>query len=88
MTIPARWDLEYDVVVAGYGFAGGMAAVAAHDEGASVGLFEKMAHFGGNSILSGGSCAAGREYQPTLEYLKRTCADTTDIEVSPSVCTV
>ena len=81
MTVPGNWDLEYDVVVAGYGFAGGMAAVTAHDEGASVGLFEKMAHFGGNSILSGGSCAAGREYQPTLEYLKRTCAGTTDIEV-------
>ncbi|HLQ31174.1 MAG TPA: FAD-binding protein, partial [Chloroflexota bacterium] len=78
---PASWDLEYDVVVAGYGFAGGMAAVTAHDEGARVAMFEKTAHFGGNSILSGGSCAAGTEYQPTLEYLLRTCAGTTDREV-------
>ena len=75
------WDLEYDVVVAGYGFAGGMAAIAAHDEGASVGLFEKTAHFGGNSILSGGSCAAGQDYKETLAYLERTCAGATDLEV-------
>ena len=76
-----NWDLEYDVVVAGYGFAGGMAAITARDDGASVGLFEKMAHFGGNSILSGGSCAAGQNYEDTLAYLERTCGGATDTEV-------
>ena len=29
-----RWDAEFDVVVAGYGFAGGSAAIAAADAGA------------------------------------------------------
>lgn len=33
-TIP--WDAEYDVVVIGYGFAGGAAAIAAADAGAKV----------------------------------------------------
>jgi succinate dehydrogenase/fumarate reductase flavoprotein subunit len=75
------WDLDYDVVVGGYGFAGGMAAISANDEGASVALFEKTAHFGGNSILSGGSCAAGQDYAPTLAYLERTCGDATDHDV-------
>ncbi|MBI4493278.1 MAG: FAD-binding protein [Chloroflexi bacterium] len=79
--VPERWDLEYDVVVAGYGYAGGMAAITAHDAGARVAIFEKMAHFGGNSMLSGGSCAVGTEYEPTLAYLERTCADATDREV-------
>ena len=62
MALPDHWDLDYDVVVAGYGYAGGVAAMTAHDAGARVAIFEKMAHFGGNSILSGGSCAAGTEY--------------------------
>ena len=33
---------SYDVIVAGYGFAGGAAAVAAADAGAKVLLLEKM----------------------------------------------
>ena len=48
------WYREADVVVAGYGYAAGVAAIAAHDLGAKVLLLEKMAHPGGNSILSGG----------------------------------
>src|SRR5712692_1291897 len=81
MALPDHWDLDYDVVVAGYGYAGGVAAMTAHDAGARVAIFEKMAHFGGNSILSGGSCAAGTEYGATLAYVKRTCADNTDDEI-------
>ena len=46
-----RWDAEYDVVIAGYGFAGGAAAIAAADAGARVLLLEKApeGHEGGNS---------------------------------------
>ena len=46
-----RWDAEYDVVVVGYGFAGGAAAIAAADAGARVLLLEKApeGHEGGNS---------------------------------------
>ncbi len=48
-TIP--WDAEYDVIVLGYGFAGGAAAIAAADKGSKVLLSEKAprGHEGGNS---------------------------------------
>lgn len=48
-TIP--WDAEYDVVVLGYGFAGGAASIAAADKGAKVLLSEKapQGSEGGNS---------------------------------------
>ena len=55
MKEPKHWDLDYDVVVAGYGYAGGVSAICATDAGARTIILEKMAHFGGNSILSGGS---------------------------------
>ena len=44
----------YDVVVLGTGAAGLTAALAAHDEGASVGLFEKSDQVGGTTAWSGG----------------------------------
>ena len=46
-----RWDAEYDVVVIGYGFAGGSAAIAAADKGANVLILEKapQGQEGGNS---------------------------------------
>ncbi|MCX5915123.1 MAG: FAD-binding protein, partial [Deltaproteobacteria bacterium] len=44
--IPGKWDLEYDVVVIGWGSAGTAAAVTAHDQGAKVLILEKMANGG------------------------------------------
>ncbi len=44
----------FDVVVLGTGAAGLTAALAAHDGGASVGLFEKASQVGGTSAWSGG----------------------------------
>ena len=41
----------------GYGAAGGISAITAHDRGAKVLLIEKMPHPGGISILSGGGVA-------------------------------
>jgi succinate dehydrogenase/fumarate reductase flavoprotein subunit len=54
--LPKRWDYEADVVIAGIGYAGQSAAIAAHDAGARVLVLEKAAedHAGGNS-----SCAVG-----------------------------
>ena len=42
----ASWDQETDVVVVGYGYSGGVAAIVAHDRGARVLLLEKMEHPG------------------------------------------
>src|SRR5438045_3228315 len=76
-----RWDQEADVVVVGYGAAGGVAAIAAHDGGAKVLIIEKMPHPGGISILSGGGVAFARSAESAFQYLKRTCNGTTPDEV-------
>jgi 3-oxosteroid 1-dehydrogenase len=47
---------EFDVVVLGTGAAGLVAALAAHDAGARVALFEKAGVVGGTTALSGGVC--------------------------------
>jgi succinate dehydrogenase/fumarate reductase flavoprotein subunit len=54
--LPAKWDYEADVVIAGIGYAGQSAAIAAHDAGAKVIVLEKAPKelSGGNS-----SCAVG-----------------------------
>ena len=38
--IPVTWNLSADVVVVGFGLAGAVAAIEAHDQGASVILLE------------------------------------------------
>src|SRR5713226_2016630 len=81
MKPPKQWDLNYDVVVAGYGYAGATSAIYASDAGARTAIFEKMAHFGGNSILSGGSVTVADDADLALRYLRRTWLDTTDDEV-------
>jgi succinate dehydrogenase/fumarate reductase flavoprotein subunit len=56
------WHKEVDVIVVGYGAAGGISAITAHDAGAKVLLIEKMPHPGGISMLSGGTACAARLY--------------------------
>ncbi len=51
----AAWPESADVVVVGYGYAGAVAAIEAHDAGADVLLIEKMPDPGGISITSGGN---------------------------------
>ena len=46
--------MDFDVIVLGTGAAGMTAAMAAHDAGATVGLFEKHDSIGGTTGLSGG----------------------------------
>ncbi len=69
-------DEQFDVVVAGYGFAGGIAALNAADAGASVLLLEKMAVPGGLSICSGGGFRVARDAAKALAYLEATNAGT------------
>jgi 3-oxosteroid 1-dehydrogenase len=47
---------RFDVVVLGTGAAGLVAALAAAEQGASVGLFEKTDRVGGTTAISGGAC--------------------------------
>ncbi|MEM0954169.1 MAG: FAD-binding protein, partial [Pseudomonadota bacterium] len=48
----AQWDDETDVVVVGFGGAGGCAAIEAADNGAKVMLFELASASGGSTALS------------------------------------
>src|SRR5687767_3614065 len=78
MRSPNSWDLDCDVVVAGYGFAGAVSAIYAFDAGAKTVILEKTPHFGGNSILSGGGVAVADDAEDAIHYLRRTCLDTAD----------
>ena len=52
---PSQWDIETDVVVAGFGAAGFAASVTAHDLGAKVLILEKApeGQHGGNTRVAG-----------------------------------
>ncbi|MFQ5850366.1 MAG: FAD-dependent oxidoreductase [Candidatus Binatia bacterium] len=75
--IPDRWDLDADVIVVGFGFAGGVAAIVASDMGARVILVEKMDHPGGISIIAGGGVATAVDAQKAFQYLEHTNAGRT-----------
>ena len=75
------WDHEFDVVVVGYGYAGGVSAIEASDAGCSVLLLEKMPDPGGISICSGGNVRAAEDAGEAFTYLKETCAGTTPDDV-------
>ena len=51
---PTKWDFEADVVVVGFGGAGGATAIEAHDAGAKVIILEKTATPGGSTTLCAG----------------------------------
>lgn len=62
------WHLETDVVIAGFGNAGGVAAISAHDAGSQVLLLEKGTYPGGASVLAGGSFKFVKNYKEGLKY--------------------
>jgi len=72
-----RFDEEFDVVVVGYGFAGGVAAIAAADAGARTLLIEKMSIGGGISICAGGGLRIAADADEAYAYLKATNAGAT-----------
>ncbi|HXT55296.1 MAG TPA: FAD-binding protein, partial [Candidatus Eisenbacteria bacterium] len=76
-----HWDKETDVIVVGYGAAGGISAITAHDAGAKVLLIEKMPHPGGISMLSGGGVAFAHNAEGAFQYLKRSCNGTTPDDI-------
>jgi len=79
-TAPEKWDMEGDVVVMGYGAAGAVTAITAHDNGANVLILEKMPAGGGNSRVCGGNIIVpqGMEF---LEYLDTLTFGVTEREI-------
>lgn len=71
-----NWDETWDVIVVGFGFAGGASAIAAHDAGARVLLIEKMPQPGGISICSAGGIRIANDADAAFRYLRQTNADT------------
>ncbi len=67
----------FDVVVAGYGYAGAVAAIEAHDAGARVLLIEKADEPGGISVCSAGGLRISRDADAAFAYLVATNAGTT-----------
>lgn len=76
-----HWRHAVDVVVIGYGYAGGVAAIEAHDAGAEVVLVEKMPDPGGISITSGGNIRTAESADDAFAYLAATNAGTTPDDV-------
>ncbi|MFB3886507.1 MAG: FAD-dependent oxidoreductase [Thermodesulfobacteriota bacterium] len=76
-----NWDRETDVVVIGYGSAGAMAAVAAHDAGARVLILEKMAEAGGATRTSGGRMRVILDPEKAIEFFFEMCERTTPRDI-------
>jgi succinate dehydrogenase/fumarate reductase flavoprotein subunit len=69
--LPDKWDYEADVVVVGYGDAGGSAAIAAFDAGADVLILEKMPvdkGAGGNSRVGGNMMLSFTDTEGAIKY--------------------
>ena len=78
MLSPVKWNDETDVVVVGYGLAGGVAAVEACNSGAEVIILEKSQYPGGCSILSGGMALCARDAEEAAKYLRATQGNRVD----------
>jgi succinate dehydrogenase/fumarate reductase flavoprotein subunit len=73
-TVDIGWDKEADVVVVGYGGAGIVAAITAHDEGAKVLVLEKApSRGGGNTAMSFGQCSCPTNAKDAADYLYAGC---------------
>ncbi len=75
------FDEIYDVVVVGFGLAGGIAALNAAQAGARTLLLEKSAVPGGLSICSYGAVRSAHDPDLAFEYLKATNDDRTPDDV-------
>src|SRR3990172_649673 len=76
-----KWDKETDVVVVGYGFAGGVAAITAHDAGARAIILEKSEYPGGCSILAGGGFKFVQDVDKAVEYFTQLSGGRVEDEV-------
>jgi succinate dehydrogenase/fumarate reductase flavoprotein subunit len=80
--LPEKWDYEADVVVVGYGGAGTVAAITAHDAGAKVLILEKAPYRGGgNTGVSLGEWVSPSNKQDAINYLSAACKGQTPPDV-------
>jgi len=79
---PRQWDMEFDVVVLGTGFAGLSTGITAKDAGAEVAILEKMPkeHEGGNSRVSGNMWWTPTNLPEAVQYIEALCYGLTDSE--------
>ncbi|HEX3346840.1 MAG TPA: FAD-dependent oxidoreductase [Acetobacteraceae bacterium] len=70
-------EARFDVIVVGFGYAGAVAAIAAHDAGARVLLLEKQPGPGGISVCSAGGVRCTDRPYDALAYLLATNGETT-----------
>ncbi len=66
----------FDVIVIGFGYAGAIAAIEAHDAGASVLIVEKQPDPGGISVCSAGGLRIAKSAEDAYAYLAATNAGT------------
>jgi succinate dehydrogenase/fumarate reductase flavoprotein subunit len=66
----------FDVIVIGFGYAGAIAAIEAHDAGASVLMLEKQPDPGGISVCSAGGLRIAKSAEAAYAYLAATNAGT------------
>ena len=73
--MPAKWDYEADVVILGFGAAGAVSAITAHDAGAKVLILEKAPeeHEGGNSRVSGNLTFSPTDVEKAVVYMRECC---------------
>lgn len=67
-----RWHLDADVIVIGYGAAGAVTAITAHDGGAQVLILEKQGsqNLITNSFMSGGGFICPSDIQEAMRYME------------------
>jgi len=74
------FDRETEVLVVGYGGAGAVAAISAHDSGAKVLILEKMPSGGGNTRISGGMVTVPTEKR-YIEYVEKLTFQCSPLDV-------
>jgi hypothetical protein len=90
MNRTGKWDLEYDVVVAGSGGSGISTAITAFDNGASVIIFEKAPFPGGGQTRTSGvgACFA-TDPEEAAKYLYAACSNgLEDAQISSRISVV
>ena len=83
---PRMWDKETDVVVVGYGYAGAVSAITAHDSGVKTLLIEKEVHPAGCSPASGGNIGTVIDVERAYTYFKKLCGGRTPDDVIRVFC--